>query len=201
MITKKIKKDNRGYTVAELMAVLSILVIISGIVVSIIYSTLRGQSKTRVTTDVSQNGEYASSVISGIIADSRNVEQINGQNFDDCTGNPSSATITPAPDSKAPSITLKRISGDRTIIACEQIGGINGYYTITSNSAALINNALVKVDKNSCVFSCSQTVSDPYSIPLVNFSFSISQYGDNVLFERQSSAAFSSSASLRVYSP
>lgn len=178
---------------------MSILVIVSGIISGIIYSTLRGSSKTKISTEVTQNGGYATTIIAGIISDSRNVAQINGSDLDDCTSVPPPSTdnITPTPLVNRPSITLRRIDGSKTILSC---GYVNNVYTITSNGVSLLNTNNVKADVNTCLFSCTQVVSDPYSIPVVNVSFNVHQVSAG-LFENQSSASFSTSTSLRVYSP
>jgi len=195
-------RSNKGYTIAELLAVLSLFVIISSVMASIIYSTLRGAAKTKINTEVTQNGSAAVSVISQIIEDSRNVTQINGNDLDDCTTNPSSSSLVPTPIVgqiiSAPSITLKRIDGARTVIACGPL--TTGDTTvIASNGAAIINKDVVSV--SSCVFSCSQVVSDPYSIPIVKASFSIAQKNATSLYEGKANASFDVSNSLRVYSP
>lgn len=176
----------KGYTLAELLAVISIFVIITGVVISIVSSTFRGSARTKITTEVSQNGQYAIDQIREIISDSRNVLAVNGTSIDDCTASPTSAS----------SITLKRIDGGTTIISCEKINNVD---TIASNSASMINNGSVKA--LSCSFSCTQIVSDPYSIPRIDVSFNLSQVGANSLFENQSNSTFKTSTSLRVYSP
>ncbi len=191
-----------GYTLAELLAVLSIFVIITGIVTAIIYSTLRGSSKTKITTEVSQNGQYATSVIAGIIADSRNVLAVNGTTFDDCTTLKDSSVIpTPAPPAAPQSITLKRMDGGVTILSCQGSGNDT---IIASNGASLINNNAVKA--SACKFTCSQvsllpgSPVDPYDIPIIGVSFNLSEK-NAALFESKSQSSFNTTTSLRVYSP
>lgn len=186
-------KSQKGYTLGELLAVVLILIIISGIVVGIISSTLRGSAKTKATTDMSQNGQYASAVISSMIEDSRNILQINGNDLDDCTQSPASTLLTPAPGVTSPSITLRRIDGGRTVLSCQSVNGVS---TIASNGASLVDNNAVQVQN--CSFSCTQLVQDPYSTPIVNVSFNV--------FQKNASASdipvnISVSNSLRVYSP
>jgi prepilin-type N-terminal cleavage/methylation domain-containing protein len=188
--------QQKGYTLAELLTVVMILVIIATAVVGIISSTLRGTSKTKVTTDVSQNGQYASSLISSIIEDSRNVLQINGNDLDDCTNSPSSSLLTPTPGVNSPSVTLKRTDGGKTVLSCQTIGNVA---TIASNGASLIDTNVVKVQN--CTFSCSQLVSDPYSVPVVNISFDmLSAKGTNNENTAQTTN-YNFQTSLRVYSP
>lgn len=175
----------KGYTIIELLAVAGILVVLSGIILGIIYSTLSGSNKTRLITQISQNGRYSVAVLEGIISDSRNITQIDGADIDDCTLNPSSTN----------SITLARIDGGITTLSCELIDDV---YTIASNGASLIDTKNVVVEDASCAFSCFQVVSDPYSIPIVNISYKIVG-----LFQSVSSPGFTAAASssLRVYSP
>lgn len=193
-------KSKKGYTVAELLAVVTILVVISGVVMGIIFSTIRGSSKTKITTEVSQNGQYALSVINGIISNSRNVVSINGATFDDCTAGPSSDTLVPTPAGNSPNIVLKRLDESNTTISCMLV---NGTYTVAVNGVSLLNTKSVQA--SACSFSCSQQLSipgapDPYAIPLITVSFKVLQVGSQVS-ESQASATFKSSTSMRVYSP
>jgi prepilin-type N-terminal cleavage/methylation domain-containing protein len=192
------KRD--GYTLAELLAVVSIFVVISGVVAGIIFSTLRGSAKTKITTEVAQNGQYAVAQLNEIISDSRNVIAINGTTFDDCTQLPANTSNTyptatsspPTPTPVKPSVTLKRLDGGITILSCAN-------NTIASNGASLINNNVLRA--TSCTFSCAQVASDPYSIPIVRVSFSLSQLSATTLFENRATSSFNTAKSLRVYSP
>src|SRR3989344_2988017 len=119
--------SRKGYTIIELLAVISILVILTGIISGILYSTLRGSSKTRISTEVTQNGDYAISVLTNMIAPSTSVTKIGGVDIQDCRTNPSGT-----------SISLKNIDGDEYIISC--IGN-----NISSGSASLINTNQVQI--------------------------------------------------------
>lgn len=193
MINKQ--SSQRGYTIIELLAVVTILVIISSIVSGIIYSTLRGSKKTKIITEVAQNGQYAVSVISNTISDSRNVTRINGTEIENCISNPNSDSVLPNTPSDKPSITLQRLNGGLTRIACINV---NSVPTVASNGVTLVN--IANVTAISCKFSCSQIADDPYSIPIVSVSFTIKDK-DSALPENQSSSIFNFSSSLRVYSP
>ena len=172
----------KGYTLIELLAVISILVILTGIISGIIYSTLRGGSKTRITTEVTQNGTYAIGVISNILAPSRGVTKVGGVEINDCT------TVQ-----TGSSITVKSIDGGETTFACS---GTN----ISSNSVSLINTNQVQIQPGSCSFSCQQKSTDAYSIPVVSVKFTIEDK-NAALFENKSSSLFKTSVSLRNYSP
>ncbi|KKQ96890.1 MAG: hypothetical protein A3C27_00505 [Candidatus Levybacteria bacterium RIFCSPHIGHO2_02_FULL_39_36] len=177
-----IKKYDLGYTVVELLAVVAILMIVSGIVIGILYSTLRGSAKTKITTDISQNGNYAISVISDIIVDSTNITKIGGSDIADCTSSPEGS-----------SITFKRLNGNFTNLACEN-------QTITSDSASLINTNLAELVDGTCSFYCSQLSNDPYAIPIVRVKFKLQDKGTG-LSETKASSTFETSVSLRNYSP
>lgn len=177
-----IRKYSLGYTVIELLAVVSILIIVSGIVIEILYSTLRGSAKTKITTDISQNGNYAISVISDIIVDSVDITKINGADIPDCTASPQGL-----------SITLKRLSGNFTTLACDN-------NTIASDGASLINTNLAEVVDGTCSFYCSQLSNDSYAIPIVRVTFKLQDKGTG-LSETKASSTFETSVSLRNYAP
>ena len=187
--------SNKGYTIIELLAVAGILVVLSSIIVGIIYSTLRGSRKTQLITQVSQNGRYSVTVLEGIISDSRNITKMGATDIDDCTSNPSSIGSSSSPTS---SITLARLDGGTTTLACSSLPNAYGFpvYTIASNGVSLLDTTNVK--SSFCTFSCSQIAQDPYSIPIVNVSYKIVG-----LFQSYSSPGFTAavSTSLRVYSP
>ena len=176
------RNGSKGYTIIELLAVVAILVIISGVVTGILYSTLRGSNKAKISTDITQNGNYAISVISAAIIDSRAITQVGGVNISDCTANPSGT-----------SITFRRLSGGSTTFSCSN-------NTISSNSVSLINSEDVTVEANTCFFYCNQLSSDPYAIPIAGVTFKLTEK-NSALFEAQSSAIFNTSVSLRNYSP
>lgn len=175
-------RNREGYTIIELLAVISILVILAGIISGILYSTLRGSSKTRITSEVTQNGDYAISVLTNMISSSTSVTKIGGVEIQDCTANPSGT-----------SISLKNIDGDEYSIFCT---GNN----ISSGSSSLINTNQVQVRVNSCQFYCSQKAADPYSIPIIGIELIIEDRNAG-LFENKASSLFKTSVSMRNYSP
>ncbi len=176
----KDRKLKYGYTIIELLAVVSILVIISGIISGILYSTLRGTGKTRINTEISQNGAYALSVFTNSVVDSGSVTQINDVDIDDCTASPSGT-----------SITLKRLDGSATNFACSD-------NTISKDGVSVVNNNIVSI--TNCSFTCRQKSDDPYSIPSVDISFTISQKSGNFV-ELTGTSTFNTSVSMRNYAP
>ncbi len=180
-------RDSRGYTVVELLAVVTILVLITGVVAALITQTLRGTSRTKITNQVAQAGSYVTSVISASVISAENIVSINGQEIVDCTGNPSGQSIEIF------------MSEERGVIeyACMDD-------TIASGSVSLIDTNSLRIDttnQNACYFRCSQPPDDPYSPPFIEFGFTITQKNENVLFENRESAPFQTSALMRNYHP
>lgn len=180
-------KNNKGYTIVELLAVMSIIVIVSGLIAGILYSTLRGGSKSRITSDVAQNGNYALSVITSTIIASHDVTQIGGVPIASCTAAPSGT-----------SIDLSQSDGSTITFSCSG-------NTVASTSAAvttsLIDTSGLEVDSSSCTFKCRQENNDPVAIPVIDVAFTVKQKGTVTNNDAKSSASFSTSTSMRNYAP
>lgn len=179
-------KFQKGYTIIELLTVAGILVVISGLIAGILYSTLRGSNKTKVSTSVAQNGTYALSVISDAIVSAYSVTAINGNPIADCTASPSGTIIA-----------LKKSDGSTISFSCAN-------NTIASGSASLLDSSQVKIDTTNianCYFYCYQPNSDPYSTPIVGFGFTVTDKNTSTLLENKSSSTFNTSVSLRNYRP
>lgn len=179
-------KSQQGYTIIELLTVVGILVVISGLIAGILYSTLRGSNKTKVSTAVAQNGTYALSVIADSVVSAYSVTAINGNPIIDCTASPSGKIIA-----------LKKSDGSTISFSCAN-------NTIASGSASLLDTSQVKIDTSSlsnCYFYCYQPNSDPYSTPIVGFGFTITDKNTSTLLENKASSTFNTSVSLRNYRP
>lgn len=180
-------KKNSGYTIVELLAVVTILVAVAGIIAALITQTLRGSSRTTVTNNVSQAGNYVMSVITNSIITAKNVVAVGGEDIIDCTQNPSGSSIELLVSDRKGTITY----------AC-------GNDTISSNSASLIDTNRLRIDTDdalACYFTCRQYSNDPYTPPVIEFGFTLSQKEENALFESRATAPFNTSALMRNYSP
>lgn len=190
------KTYHHGFTIIELLVVTGILVSLGGLVSGLLVATLRSTSKTKVTTAVSQNGNYALSVITEIV---RNSDAIVVS-----TGNPPTYTsngacsLPSAPVAGTSQITLHRADGGYTQISC------NGN-TIASASAATlgnITNSIALTDQSqvsvpSCIFSCQQ--SDIYTPPIVSVNFSLNDINASAGFEKRLSSPYSFSTQVALY--
>lgn len=173
------KNHQAGYTLIEMVTVLFILVIVAGVVSGMIFSVLRGSTESNISTNLSQNGNYALSIMSGIIASSESVVDIDGHNNCLSTGTGIDGQPT-YPQST--SITLMRSDGDTTTLAFEpdtsptNIASSSGSLTEAGidNSVELLDGSTVKIDTSTgkaYYFLCKQ--SSQYAIPLVLVKFSL----------------------------
>lgn len=180
-------KKNAGYTVVELLAVVTILVAVTGIISALITQTLRGSSRTNITNQVSQAGNYVSSVITNTIITAEDVISVDGEDIVDCTQNPTGSSIELLVSESRGSVTY----------SCEND-------TISSNSASLIDTSKLKVDSNdpdACYFTCRQQNNDPYTPPIIEFGFILTQKNPTALFDSRDAAPFVTSALMRSYNP
>lgn len=179
--------NNKGYTVVELLAVVTILVAVTGIIAALITQTLRGTSRTNITNQVAQVGNYVSTVVSNEIISAENIVAVGGEDVEDCTGNPTGNSIE----------ILVSQEQSTILYQCESD-------TISSNSASLIDTTKLRVDTsdpNACYFTCLQQNNDPYTPPTVEFGFNLTQKSPDALFESRDSAPFRTSVLMRNYSP
>lgn len=179
--------NNKGYTLVELLAVTTIIVIVAGLIAGILYSTLRGGNKSKITNEVAQNGNYALSIMSNTILLSESVTQVNGVPVVDCANSPSGS-----------SIQLKQSSGALVTFAClnDTIASISGITT-----TYLIDNNTVTSDDATCSFTCKQTGGNPYAVPIIDIKFTLSQARLNATSENSSNAVFTTSSTMRNFNP
>src|ERR1035437_2671426 len=118
---KKNQNFQRGYTLIELLAVISIVVVVGVIVAGILISSLRGGSKSNVLDNVRQNGDDAITQMSKMII---YAQSFNGISTDNVTfTNNCIQTIPPSP-SPSPSpvqykyIKITAFDGGITVFGC-----------------------------------------------------------------------------------
>ena len=178
-----------GYTLVELLTATSIIVIISGLIVGILYSTLRGGNKTRITNDVAQNGNFALSIISNTALLSSSVTKVGGVPITDCTTQKSGTSI----EFKQSDYSLISFSCDP---ATQSIASTSANIT-----TYLIDNNAVKVDPATCTFTCLQSNGNPYAQPIISASFTVSQRSTSINSENIATSTFNTSVTMRNYSP
>ncbi len=167
-------KNQRGFTLIEILAVLAIFGVVGAIATSILVVSLRTSSKATILTSVRQNGEFALNQISQAIRDARSIE-----NPFPCT------VVSPTPPIVSSSISFVAADGSNIVFSCNNSTD-NPPSTIASNGASLLDNSVKMVD-DSCSFTCYQQNINDY--PLINISFSLIQNNSSSLTEKTASAS------------
>ncbi len=173
------KKINSGFTLIEVLMVvllLGLIVIVGG---NLFFSVMKGASKTEVTKEVKQNGDYALGVIERTL---RNAKEI-VQNSD--------GQICTSPMYK---IKVKTTAGVDTEFSCVVEDGVA---KITSTSGLLTgkNVSLGTACPGTLSFSCDATINPSK----VTVSFTLSQQGADVRQEEKAQIPFQTTVTLRTY--
>lgn len=180
-------KNNKGFTLVELLAVSVVMVAVSVIITATITSSLRGTTKTNTINDVRQNGNYAISQVSKMIEYAKSFGGVSndGVNFtSSCINLALPLTPTPTPPQYS-NIKIIGFDNGETIFSCSSV--------IASNGASLIDTNLVFVD--ACSFTCSQDKST--DAPIIGINFSLSKKTTSSLFENKASVSFKTSVKMR----
>jgi prepilin-type N-terminal cleavage/methylation domain-containing protein len=184
--------SSRGYTLVEMLAVIVVFSIIGGIISAIFASSLRGSNKANITNEVRQNGNYALIQMSRMITYARSFDGISEDGISykaDCYVDMVGLDTTTTIPTAYHYVKVSDFQGGQTIFACNG----QGQSEISSNSASLINNQIVKVD--SCQFSCSQP--SIAASPTIKISFTLSQKSDTNFFESKANIPFETTMSMR----
>lgn len=153
----------KGYTLIELLVVMFLLIIVGTLIVGILNSTIIGNAKSKISTDLGQNGNYALSIITDVI--------LNSQDFDSITDASGVNSLSCSPTGTVgKSVSVAGFDGGISTLKCDDIGQ-TPTYTISSNSASLLDTSRVKLVPGSCTFTCFQT--DLYSIPRIDVTFQL----------------------------
>ncbi|MBI2590674.1 MAG: prepilin-type N-terminal cleavage/methylation domain-containing protein [Candidatus Blackburnbacteria bacterium] len=121
-----------GFSLLEILVVLSLFVLVALLANQIFFSALRGASKSEATTLVKQNGNYALSVIQRNLYNSRGI-------------------ITCAAGATGTSITYFDADGRQASFSCVNAGGTGDSY-IASGSARLTSEDVSVT--SSCSITC-----------------------------------------------
>lgn len=193
-----INKKSNGYTLIELLAVIIIIVVVGSIIVGILTYSLRGGNRSSNVEDLRQNGNYALSQMTKMIAYAKTFEGVstgaldgNGNMIYDTNcipTNPPAPTPTPTPTQYS-YIKILSFDGGETVFSCDS--GLTP--TISSNSASMLDTTLVTV--SFCSFTCTQTnLTFP---PTININFTLSKKNSGSFSESNFSIPFNTSVTLR----
>lgn len=171
---KQRTKYYKGFTMVELLVVMTIFLSVGGIIVSVLFITFRGTSKSEVVTVVKENGKFA---LSQMVKSIRYAGSLNNPN-------------TCVPTANTPTLTITSLTdGGQTTFSCPS----NLTSPITSNSAALIDTSKVAVTY--CSFTCTQN--SLYDPPRITIQFTLTSKSNGGALEDKSTIPFQSSVIMR----
>ncbi|MCX6782839.1 MAG: type II secretion system protein [Candidatus Levybacteria bacterium] len=156
-------RNNNGFTIIEMLTVLSILIVISSVIGAIIVSSLRGTSKINENISANRNGGYIIDQMSKMI---RNAYRLDYP-FDCFESSTISSTFA--------KITITNPDGYSTTFSCiaDNEDGADQKANIASQSGAskikLIDESVLKL--NECYFKCSRKFKSSY--PIIDIYFSL----------------------------
>lgn len=158
-----------GFTFIEMIVAISILGIVALIGTGFLLTSLSSSGKAEINKEVRQNGNFALSVIEGLIVSAKSVS---------CTD--------------STHIVVTDVRGNDATISCDTTGN-----KIASSSASEnIDLTAINVAVTNCNFTCTTTVGNPTT---VGVGFSVSQVGSSGRPSEKSSASFQTQVSARNY--
>lgn len=159
------KELQKGFTLVEMLTVITLFVVIGTITMSILLTSFRTSSKTDIVTAIQNNGNYALTQMAKTLRNARGLVTP----FP-CTGGVTTSAITVlTPDDQQ--VTYSCNYGSPASIA--------------SNGASLLDTSIVALV--SCTFSCSQQSSS--DLPTILINFSLQQQSTSSFAERIASAS------------
>lgn len=180
---KKLSTHNSpGFTLIEILVVISVFILLTAIILSILITILRTTKKSDSVILVRQNGEHA---MTRLIRELRFAKSLD---------NPSTAGgAAPACSDTGINVQEIQITGtdlSQTNFTCPT--NFNYPNFIALNGTALTNTNTIVV--KSCSFNCSQLSNGP---PNIKISFSLSKINSEGLMENNTTIPFQASVTLR----
>lgn len=194
-LTDKVKNYYYGFTLIEILVVVTIIGLLSLFFTNIFFSTLKGGSKSALLTEVKQDGDYAIRTMEIMI---RNASSLN-------CNIPEGACLTPP--CTVSEIAIINQDGGQTNFSCYQdsmnniekiasnAGQLNGGF-LTGNSVTLDQNAALDCDFSELQFLCDFPAGRP---PNVTINYTLRQKGPTGRPEEQATVSFRNKISLRTY--
>jgi len=182
--------NNKGYTLIELLAVTVILIVISSSAALMIMFVLRSSTKARVASIISQNGNYALTVLSTTITNAFRITHVGSTALspvNNCSASPSGS-----------SIQLETFDNQTILISCSVTDLTITYGAQPARKLVDTQHAeFVPISGSACRITCTQEIGAP---PVVSVRFSLRQAGSTNFIEQQYEASeFKTSVSFRNY--
>ncbi len=178
-----------GFTFVEILVVLAVLMVTGAVVGVILFSTLKGATKTNTLSVVRQNGNYAIAQMSKTI---RNAKQFNGVSINNDQNVPYTTDCTASDSTPYKYLKITDTNDQSVVYSCE---------TTTTSGIISIRTSLLDANSvvvNSCSFICTQI--NFGDNPTIGINFSLSQKqapGTTPLSDNQATVQFSTSINTR----
>lgn len=171
-----------GFTLVELILVVTILGLVASIIGGILFTTFRSANKASSVTVVRQNGEQALSQMTKQIRAAKTFGGVAGNDgvFRTACTEPNASEL------QYRHIKITDFSDQEIVFSCTNTVP----YTITANNASLISSADVETadDGNACYFMCVQSASNVP--PKIDIFFSLERAGAGSSTDQQSRQTF-----------
>ena len=175
----KVQSSKFGFTLIELLISIGLFATITTVIISVLFTSFRASKKAEVIVAVKETG---TSVLSRIVSGVRYARRLDDP-------------VSCVPFVEQSSITLTSYDGGQTTYYCpDEIAGI---WTISSNSAELVNTSVASVVENSCSFTCSQET--PSDAPTITIKFDLSAARATDFVETSSTIPFQTSVIMRNF--
>ncbi|MEK7559178.1 MAG: prepilin-type N-terminal cleavage/methylation domain-containing protein [Patescibacteria group bacterium] len=198
-------KASKGFTLIELLVVMMVLLVVGSILISILFSSLRGTNKVNSIENVRRNGNYALEQMGKMIRYSQSFDGVSadGVNFTDNCLPAIVPALTPTPTPSSYNyIRITAFDGGQTILSCIRDGlanaGVASYSgTLDPNKRVdLLDTTSVRI--NNCTITCQQN--SIVSPPTVTIQFELSNRTTSLLSENQANnIQFQTSVTARNY--
>lgn len=187
-MTKRILK---GYTIIELLVVVSLFVLISVVASSLFFNVMKNSSKTRVMTEVKQNGDFAMTTMIRMIRNAREIVT----DLYPCASFPEMASLQIRnPDNGLTTFEFCGAS-DGDLIASRSANASGHYLTCAEGR---LTNDKIRLVSGTGSFSCYE--GDELSPAWVEIRFDLTQVGSaNLRPEEEAAIHFENTVALRNY--
>ncbi len=167
-------KNNRGFTLIEILVVVSIIATIGGVIAGIFIVSLRTATKSNNITLIRQNGNYALSQVSRMIRYAQSVDGLSNAAAGPFAIDATTCPLPPTVPSAYQYLKATGVSGygDKAItFSCSQSTSTLQYVVEGGSTIVLLDHNLVKI-QNYCTITCSRA-SDT-APPNITISFDLS---------------------------
>lgn len=180
-IHKTMKQLSKGYSLIELLVVITLIGIIGTITTEAFILGLKAQGKGDIVKEVKQNGDYATQVIESMVRNAVDIDEAQCNN-------------------SSQSMTIVNPDGFTTTFECNlanYIASISAVYPTPPFTQRLTSDKVV-VPVDNCTFRIV-CPTPPLSPKYVFVNFTVRQTGVNAPIEQRSSLEYQTTVSLRNY--